>query len=212
MDVFVKICGLKTPEAVTAAIDAGADMLGFVFFEKSPRNVSLEHAKELIKDVPENVETVALLVDPDDALVEAVAEVGVDVIQLHGHESPMRVIEVKARSGLPVMKALPIANLNDVVMAHEYEAIADALLFDAKPPEGADLPGGNAVSFDWSLLTNEVWTKTWLLAGGLDADNVAEAISVSGTRGVDVSSGVEDAPGEKSIEKIRAFIRAAKAT
>ena len=210
MEVVVKICGLKTVEAVSAAVDGGADLLGFVFFEKSPRNVSLEDAAVLIADIPDYIEAVALMVDPDDALVEAVADIGFDLIQLHGHESPMRVIEVKARSGLPVMKALPIANLNDVVLAHEYEAIADALLFDAKPPEGADLPGGNAVSFDWSLLTNEVWTKTWLLAGGLDAGNVAEAISVSGARGVDVSSGVEDAPGEKSIEKIRAFIRAAK--
>lgn len=209
MAIDVKICGLKTPEAITAAVEGGAAYLGFVFFERSPRNVTLDEAAALMGCVPEGVKKVALVVDPDDRLLDSILKAcPVDVIQLHGRETASRVGEVRARTGKPVMKALPIAGPHDIGAARGYEAAADLLLFDAKPPEGATRPGGNALSFDWELLAGSTWGRPWFLAGGLDAGNVVEAVRTSGAKAVDVSSGVEDAPGVKSIDKIKAFLRA----
>lgn len=213
--IEVKICGLRTAEAVDAAVapgdGPGADLVGFVFFERSPRYVTPGEAAVLAGRVPPAVVKVGLVVDPSDDDLAAITAGGVlDMLQLHGAETTDRVAEIKGRFGLPVMKALAVAGPGDVAAARAYEAVADRLLFDAKPPSGADRPGGNALPFDWSLLAGTDWAVPWLLAGGLTADNVAQAIAVSGAPGVDVSSGVEDAPGEKNLDKIRAFIRAAK--
>ncbi|MBF0247933.1 MAG: phosphoribosylanthranilate isomerase [Alphaproteobacteria bacterium] len=210
MSVTVKICGISTPEAIAAAAGGGAAMLGFVFFPKSPRNVSLEQAAALLPLVPAGIVKVALLVGPDDALALAVTRLGFDLMQLHGGETPERVVEIKALTGLPVMKAVGIRGPEDVARAHAFEAVADYVLLDAKAPEGARLPGGNAVSFDWNLIRGETWERPWLLAGGLGADNLADAVRASGATFVDVSSGVEDAPGHKSPEKIREFLALAK--
>lgn len=211
---LVKICGLSTPESVAAAIEAGADLLGFVFYPRSPRNVTPDQAAELTKPVPAAVRTVALTVDADDALLETIAAtMRPGLLQLHGHETPERVAEIRSRFGTPVMKVLSVASAEDVAKASAYEPVADMLMFDAKPPKemkGA-LPGGNALRFDWQLLAGAHFGKPWLLAGGLTPDNVAEAIRTSGAPGVDVSSGVEDAPGRKSIPLIQAFMKAAKA-
>lgn len=212
MTMNVKICGLKTPDAVDAALDHGADLLGFNFFERTPRYVPIPDAAALCERVADRAERVGLMVDFDDDTIEAILKsVPLDIIQLHGSESPKRVSEVKVRFGLPVMKACAIEDEDDVVIARAYEDVADRLLFDAKPPKGADRPGGNAVPFDWQVMSGETWDCPWLLAGGLTPENVGAAISASGAPGVDVSSGVEDAPGEKSLEKITAFLRAAKA-
>lgn len=211
---LVKICGLSTPESVAAAIEAGADFLGFVFYPRSPRNVTPEQAAELTKPVLPAVRTVALTVDADDALLETIiAAMRPGLLQLHGHETPERVAEIRSRFGTPVMKVLSVASAEDVAKASAYEPVADMLMFDAKPPKEMKdaLPGGNALRFDWRLLAGARFGKPWLLAGGLTPDNVAEAIRTSGAPGVDVSSGVEDAPGQKSIPLIRAFLKAAKA-
>ena len=211
---LVKICGLSTPESVAAAIAGGADFLGFVFYPRSPRNVTPEQAAELTKPVPASVRTVALTVDADDALLEIIlSTMRPGLLQLHGHETPARVADIRSRFGVPVMKVLSVAGAKDVAKASDYEPVADMLMFDAKPPKemtGA-LPGGNALRFDWQLLAGAHFGKPWLLAGGLTPDNVAEAIRTSGAPGVDVSSGVEDAPGRKSIPLIQAFLKAAKA-
>jgi len=213
MAMLVKICGLTRETDLDAAIAAGADMVGFNFFPASPRAVTIKRAAELAARVPEGVIKVALSVDADDELLRDIAEnADVDMMQLHGHETAERVVEVRRRFGLEVMKALPISDAADVRHAHAYETVADSLLLDAKPPKGATRPGGNAIAFDWRLIVGEKWTKPWLLAGGLTPENVAEAIAVSGARAVDVSTGVEDAPGIKSADKIRRFIAAAKAT
>ncbi len=207
----VKICGLKTPGMVDAAVDAGADMAGFVFFEKTPRFVTPETAAGLGARVPPGVHKVGLCVDASDELLKAVVETaGVDILQLHGGETPERVAEVRAAFGKPVMKALGVSTADDVAAAKAYEPVSDRLLFDAKPPRDADRPGGNAATFDWSLLTGTEWSKFWLLAGGLDPENVAGAVRATNAPGVDVSSGVERAPGVKSADLIRAFVAEAK--
>ncbi|MEP2534236.1 phosphoribosylanthranilate isomerase [Shimia sp.] len=210
MDIRVKICGLKQPEHVAAAAEAGAAYVGFVFFEKSPRNVGMTQARDLAIEVPVGVAKVALTVNADDAFLDKLmADVPLDMLQLHGSESPERVAEVRARFGLPVMKAVGIADASDVGQIDRYGAVADQLLIDAKPPKGAALPGGNGLAFDWRLVNRKYWPCPWMLAGGLTHDNVAEAVQMTGARQVDVSSGVETAPGLKDIGLIRAFVAAA---
>ena len=206
-----KICGLTTPESIAAAVDAGAAYVGFVFFAKSPRHLSLELAAELAAGVPANVQKVALTVNADNAaLDELVLKVPVDILQLHGSESPARVAEVKARYGLPVMKAVGVADAADLPQLDAYAKVADQLLVDAKPPKDATLPGGNGLAFDWRLIAGRKWSVPWMLAGGLNPDNVAAAMRLTGATMVDVSSGVESAPGVKDLDKIAAFVRAAK--
>ena len=212
MTLLIKICGLRTPEALDAALTAGADMVGFVFFPPSPRNVGVQAARVLGKRVRGRAQKVALSVDATNAeLALAVEALKPDLLQLHGKETPERVAEVKARTGLPVMKALGIATARDVVAAAAYERVADMLLFDAKPPEDATRPGGNALAFDWSLMRAYAGPLPWMLAGGLTRANVVAAIKASGARMVDVSSGVETRPGQKSPAKIRSFLAAVDA-
>ena len=209
MSVEAKICGLNDPAAVAAAVDGGADYLGFNFFAASPRVVTPEIAARLGADVPDGVLKVGVVVDAvDEALAQITAGAGIQMLQLHGRETPVRVAKIKARFGLPVIKVVAIAGPDDVDGARAYEDVADRLMFDARPPEGASRPGGNALAFDWGLIRDSQWRLPWFLAGGLDADNVAEAVGTSGARAVDVSSGVEDAPGRKSPDKIRAFLEA----
>lgn len=209
MDIRVKICGLKEPEHVAAAAEAGAAYVGFVFFEKSPRNVSLARARDLAVDVPVGVAKVALTVNADDAFLDQLVEtVPLDMLQLHGKENPERVAEVRARYGLPVMKAIGIAEEADVAQIDRYGAVADQLLVDAKAPKGAALPGGNGLSFDWRLVNRKYWPAPWMLAGGLTPENVGEAIRMTGARQLDLSSGVESAPGVKDPALIRAFMDA----
>ncbi|EDM69823.1 N-(5'-phosphoribosyl)anthranilate isomerase [Roseobacter sp. AzwK-3b] len=211
-DIKVKICGLTDPADVPAAILAGASYVGFVFFPKSPRNLDLEAAAFMAAAVPEGIIRVALTVDPDDALLDALtAHVQIDMIQLHGHETPARVTQIKQRTGLPVMKAVGVADETDLTQIDFYEKVADQILVDAKPPAGADRPGGNAMAFDWTLLSGRRWSKPWMLAGGLNPDNVADAVHQTGARQLDVSSGVERAPGEKDADLMRAFIDRARA-
>lgn len=213
-EILVKICGINDPVAARAAAEAGADMVGFVFFPRSPRAVTPERAVELARELPAGITRVALLVDADDALIDAVAATGViDLLQLHGRESPERVAAVRARTGLPVMKVLSVADRADVEAAKAYDGVADRIMFDARPPKdmAGALPGGNALSFDWHLLEGLDLATPWTLAGGLNAGNVAEAIRLTGVRSVDTSSGVEDRPGAKNPDKIRAFVAAAKA-
>lgn len=208
-----KICGLSDPAALDAAVEHGADMVGFVFFPKSPRNVAIEDAAMLAARVPERVARVGLFVEPEDALLERVLEsVPLSIIQLHGKETPARCQEVRGRFGRPVMKALGIAEAEDLEAAKAYEGPADRLLLDAKPPEGSDRPGGNAVAFDWTLLQDGRRPRVpWLLAGGLTPDNVATAIRRADAPGVDASSGIETGgPGRKDPEKIRRFLAAAR--
>ena len=209
-DIRVKICGLTSARDVSAAVAARAAYVGFVFFEKSPRNLGLEQAAALALPVPPGVAKVALTVDADDAALDALtAAVPLDFLQLHGHETPERVREVKARYGLPVIKAIGVAEADDLAQIEIYARVADQLLIDAKPPKGATRPGGNALAFDWTLIAGRRWTLPWLLAGGLVPENVAEAIKLTGARQLDVSSGVESAPGIKDPALIRAFIEAA---
>ncbi|NQU61711.1 MAG: phosphoribosylanthranilate isomerase [Rhodospirillales bacterium] len=212
MTVSVKICGLSDEAAVAAAVDGGADMVGFVFFQASPRYVAPMRAGALAEAVPQGIVRVGLVVDAsDELLAEIVLKAGIDMLQLHGAETPERVREIKERFGLPVMKVLPIADAEDVAKASDYEGIADKLMFDAKPLKGATRPGGNARAFDWALLKGAAVEVPWVLAGGLTAENVAQAVKASGAQALDVSSGVEDAPGRKSPEKIAEFLKAAKA-
>lgn len=213
MSVDVKICGLKTPAAVTAAVDAGAFMVGFVFYAKSPRYLTPSLAGELGKLVPQDIAKVGLIVDAtDDTIADILAEAPLNLLQLHGAESPARVAEIRARFGLPVMKAISVADAGDIAAARSYEQVADRLLFDAKPPKSMKdaLPGGNALSFDWSLLKGQSFDRPWLLAGGLTASNLADAVGRTGATAVDTSSGVEDRPGEKNINKIKEFIALAQ--
>ena len=212
-DIRVKICGLCRPEDVTAVADAGASYGGFVFFSKSPRNVSIAQARDLALGAPVGLAKVALVVNADDAMLDAItAEVPLDMLQLHGSESPARVAEVKARYGLPVMKAVGVGGPEDLAAIDVYAEVADQLLIDAKPPKGADLPGGNGLAFDWQLLAGrKYWSVPWMLAGGLTPDNAAEAVLRTGTRQLDVSSGVESAPGVKDAAQIAAFVAAAQA-
>ncbi|WP_406648107.1 phosphoribosylanthranilate isomerase [Aliisedimentitalea scapharcae] len=212
-DVRVKICGLRTQADVTAAAQAGAAYVGFVFFPKSPRHLTVTVAAELAAAVPAGICKVALTVNAtDDDLDAIVAAVPLDMLQLHGSESPDRVAEVKARFGLPVMKAIGVATAEDLGKIDLYSQVADQVLIDAKPPKGSDLPGGNGLAFDWRLLAGrKYWQKPWMLAGGLTPGNVAEAVRMTGARQVDVSSGVESAPGVKDPEMIAALVRAAQA-
>ncbi|SCA57085.1 N-(5'-phosphoribosyl)anthranilate isomerase [Candidatus Terasakiella magnetica] len=212
MSCKVKICGLKNREDARTAIEAGADYLGCVFFPPSPRHVEPQNAAEVFDMIGDaDVLRVGLFVDPsDDQLMEVLNHVRLDIIQLHGHETPSRVEEVRLNFGLPVMKALPIETAQDVEAARAYDKVADRLLFDAKPPKGATRPGGNAIAFDWNLLTDTSWDSPWMLAGGLNVENVKDAIAQSGCKAVDVSSGVEAEKGVKSPELIEKFIAAVK--
>jgi phosphoribosylanthranilate isomerase len=212
MSLLVKICGLSTPDALDAALDAGADMVGFVFFAPSPRHVGLDVARALGARVRGRASKVALTVDAtDETLADIVESLAPDMLQLHGRESPERVVAVKARFGLPVMKALPIAGRDDLAPIERYATVADRLLFDARAPREATRPGGLGKTFDWHLLENLDPGLPFMLSGGLDAANVADALAITRAPAVDVSSGVERAPGEKDPDKIRAFIRAARA-
>ena len=213
MTVQVKICGISTPEAMTAAVDGGVAFVGLVFYPPSPRAVTPAEAVPLAALVPAGVVKTGLLVDADDATIAAILEtVPLDLLQLHGAESPQRVAAIKARFGIPVMKVVKLRQPGDLEAADPYLDVADRLLFDAKPPADLEnaLPGGNAVAFDWSILAGTVWPLPWMLAGGLTPENVARAVEISGAPAVDVSSGVEDAPGKKNPSKIKAFLDACR--
>lgn len=208
-DIRVKICGLKTVADVAAVAAAGASFAGFVFFPKSPRNLTIPQARELALAAPVGLAKVALVVNADDAQLDAITEaMPLDMLQLHGQESPERVAEVRARYGLPVMKAIGVADEGDLADLMEYSLAADQLLIDAKPPKGALLAGGNGISFDWRLVAQRRWLRPWMLAGGLTAQNVAEAIRLTNARQVDLSSGVESSPGVKDHAMIGAFMKA----
>ncbi len=210
--VSVKICGLATVDDVRACADAGANYMGLVFFEKSPRNIIIPAARELALAAPLGLAKVALVVNPSDAELDAItATVPLDMLQLHGRETPERVAEVKARYGLPVMKAVGIADGDDLPKLESYFGVADQILVDAKPPKGGELPGGNGLSFDWRLIAGRRWPCPWMLAGGLTPENVAEAVKMTGAKQVDVSSSVEDAPGQKNAELIQKFVQSSRA-
>ncbi|MBW7922224.1 MAG: phosphoribosylanthranilate isomerase [Rubellimicrobium sp.] len=212
MPVEVKICGLRDRAGVEAAAAAGARYAGFVFFPRSPRAVDVATARALAAWVPAGMGRVALVVDADDSLLDTIThEVAPDLLQLHGHESPARVAEIRARTGLPVMKALGVAEEGDLVAIADYLPVADRLLIDARPAPGAALPGGNGLAFDWHLIAGRHWPLPWMLAGGLTPANVAEALRLTGAQAVDVSSGVESAPGVKDAARIAAFVAAAHA-
>ena len=212
MSVDVKICGLTDEEAMDAAIEAGADYLGLVFFAKSPRFIAPDRAAELTQFI-EGVGLVGLFVDADDAFLdEVLGHVRLDLLQFHGTETPERIEAIRREFAVPVMKVIAVESAADLAKAEPFFAVADRLLFDAKPPLGVDRPGGNAVSFDWTILAGYKPPLPWMLAGGLTPANVAEAIRISGAPAVDVSSGVESAPGVKDTAKIAAFIKAAKDT
>jgi phosphoribosylanthranilate isomerase len=211
MSILVKICGLRSPETLDAALAAGADMVGFVFFVPSPRNLSFADARALGGRVRGRAVKVALTVDAGDAqLAEIIAAIKPDLLQLHGSEAPERVSAVRGRFGLPVMKALPVAERADLERIRLYENVADRLIFDAVAPREASRPGGLGRSFDWQLLRELDCAVPFMLSGGLHADNVAQAVRITGAPGVDVSSGVERAPGEKDAARIRDFIAAAR--
>jgi len=210
MPLAVKICGLSTSDAVQAAVDGGAAFVGFVFFAGSPRNVSPAQVKVLAESVPDDVTKVGLLVDATDAEIKTILkDAPLDMLQLHGSETPERVRDIKATFALPVMKVIAVADAGDIEKARTYESVADRLLFDAKPPVDASRPGGLGTVFNWQLLAGQSFTIPWLLAGGLTSDNLAEAVAASGAPGVDVSSAVEDAPGVKNPSKIKAFLQVA---
>lgn len=210
MTVRVKICGLRTAADMAAVAASGAAYAGFNFFPKSPRYVTPETARELALIAPPGLAKVALVVDADDAMLDAlVALVPLDMLQLHGTETPRRVAELRVRHGLPVMKAVGVAAAGNLPALSAYEAVADQILVDAKAPKGAVLPGGNGIPFDWRLIAGRAWTRPWMLAGGLTPANVAEAVRLTGARQVDVASGVETAPGVKDAVLIRAFVAAA---
>jgi phosphoribosylanthranilate isomerase len=211
MTIAAKICGLSSEAAVAAAVEGGAAYLGFVFYPPSPRAVTPERAAALCAAVPSGVQRVALLVDAEDAAIRAILDrTPIDILQFHGYESPDRVADVKVRFHRPVMKAIAVAAPEDVLAAARYEAVADMLLFDAKPPRRVDaLPGGNGLAFDWQLIAGHKRRGPWMLSGGLTAALLPEAVRISGTVAVDVSSGVERRPGDKDPEKIREFLRVA---
>lgn len=209
--INVKICGLRTHADITAVADAGAGYAGFNFFAKSPRSVSVDEARALALQVPAGIAKVSLTVNANNAALDAIVNgVPLDVIQLHGGETPERVTEIRARYGLPVMKVIGVADEADLPAIDVFSEVADMLLIDAKAPKDSVLPGGNGLTFDWRLLAGRYWTKPWMLAGGLTAENVAEAIARTGARQVDVASGVETAPGQKNSEMIAAFVNAAR--
>ena len=213
MSVAAKICGLSTEAAVAAAVAEGAAFVGFNFYPLSPRAVTAEKAAELCAGVPRNVARVGIFVDADDDAIASVLEAApIDILQFHGNESPARVADAQARFARPVMKAVPIAGPEDVAASTRYEDVADMLLFDAKPPRRPDaLPGGNGLAFDWGLIAGRSWRRPWMLSGGLSAELLPEAVRISGTKMVDVSSGVESRPGVKDLGRIRAFMAAARA-
>ncbi len=210
-DIRVKICGLRDAATIKAAADAGAVYIGLNFFPKSPRSVTIAEAAALAIDAPAGLAKVGLVVNADDAMLDAItADVPLDMLQLHGAESPERVAAVKARYGLPVMKVVGVAGLDDLAAIDRYTNVADQVLVDAKPPKGADLPGGNGVTFDWDLLAGRRWPLPWMLAGGLTAENVKDAITRTGARQVDTASGVETEPGMKDAGMIARFVEAAR--
>ena len=203
----VKICGINDKSALETAVEAGVAYIGLVFFEKSPRHLSVIQAAELVAKLPARIQCVGLFVDPTDTQIANTLEaVPLDMIQLHGKESPERVRDIRTKFGRAVMKVIALATKNDLAMASDYDEVADWMLFDAKAPEGADRPGGHGVGFDWSLLQNWHGKGPWMLAGGLNANNVATAIAVSGAKVVDVSSGVEATLGQKDPIKIKQFM------
>jgi phosphoribosylanthranilate isomerase len=211
MSVRVKFCGLRRPGDVAAAVAAGAAYVGLVFFPRSPRHLTIAEARDLALGVPEGIAKVALTVDAsDEELAAILAEVPIDMLQLHGRETTGRVAAVKARFGLPVMKAVGVAEPDDLRNLDLYGRMADQILVDAKPPKDAALPGGNGLAFDWRLIAHRRWPVPWMLAGGLTPANVAEAIRLTGARQVDVSSGIESAPGVKDAGLMRAFADAAR--
>jgi phosphoribosylanthranilate isomerase len=210
MRVAVKICGLTDAASVAAAVGGGARLVGFVFFPPSPRALSPAAARNLAAAVPAEVARVGVVVDADDDQLETLLSVvPLEYLQCHGGETPGRLAEIRARFRIPVIKAIAVAGREDVAAAERYEAAADMLLFDARAPAGSNRPGGNACRFDWALLRRP-WRRPWLLAGGLTAETVASAVAVSGAAALDVSSGVEDAPGRKSVARIEAFLAAAR--
>jgi len=212
MSIAAKICGLSSDDGVAAAVQGGAAYVGFVFYPPSPRAVTPARAGALCAAVPEEMLRVGMFVDADDATIAAVLDAApLDILQFHGHESPDRVAESRARFGRQVMKAISVAAEEDVDVAASYEEVADLLLFDAKPPRRADaLPGGNGLAFDWRLIAGRGWRIPWMLSGGLTAELLPEAVRISGATAVDVSTGVERRPGDKDPEKIRAFLDAAR--
>jgi phosphoribosylanthranilate isomerase len=211
MSVQAKICGVSTPEAVTAALAGGAAFVGFMFFEASPRNISPEAAERLAQPARGKARIVAVTVDPSDALVDRIAQVlKPDLIQLHGKESPARVREIAARMGAGAIKVVPVSEASDLAAAGAYEAVAEHLMFEGKPPKDATRPGGLGARFDWSLLAGRRFQRPWMLAGGLDPWNLAQAVQQSGAPLVDVSSGVERGPGLKDPALIAAFLDAAR--
>ena len=212
MSVAAKICGLSSEEAVAAAVAGGAAYVGFVFYPPSPRAVSPERAARLCAAMPPAVRRVGMFVDADDAAIAAILDQApLDILQFHGKETPERVADVKARFRRPVMKAIAIAAAEDLSAAAPYEAVADLLLFDAKPPRRPDaLPGGNGLAFDWRLIAGHEWRLPWMLSGGLSAALLPEAVRISGASAVDVSSGVERRPGDKDPAKIREFLAVAR--
>jgi phosphoribosylanthranilate isomerase len=211
MSLIVKICGLSTPQTLDAALDAGADMVGFVFFPPSPRHLQFDAARALGQRVRGRAQKVALTVDADETLLQLVVEaLHPDILQLHGSESVAQIAAIRRKFGLPVMKAVPIAAKDDLARIGAYAGVADRLLFDAHPPHDATRPGGLGNTFDWHLLMNVRPGVPFMLSGGLDADNVGEALRITRATGVDVSSGVERAPGVKDVDKIIAFVHAAR--
>ncbi|MGB0686849.1 MAG: phosphoribosylanthranilate isomerase [Paracoccaceae bacterium] len=208
--VRVKICGVTSQQLMRDVGNAGAQYAGLVFFEKSPRNLSLDKARSIALEAPTGLAKVALVVNPSDRFLDSLTTtVPLDMIQLHGSETPQRVSEIKQKTGLPVMKAIGVAEQDDLKKLDVYATVADQLMVDAKPAKDAILPGGNGSAFDWSLLQGRRWTGPWMLAGGLNPENVAQAIAITGAQQIDVSSGVEIRPGEKDKQKINAFVRAA---
>jgi len=211
MSVEVKICGLKNPAAMDAAVKAGADLVGLNFFPKSPRYVTPQEAAALASMVANRVIRTGLFVNPETTQLERIlADVPLDLLQLHGDEPPDRVAEIRSRFGLPVMKVIKVTEEVDLAAVKNYEEVADRIMFEPKTPKGADRPGGNAVAFDWTILQGFRSEKPWMLAGGLTPDNVATAIRLTGAPGVDTASGVEDAPGVKNEQKMRQFVEAAR--
>jgi phosphoribosylanthranilate isomerase len=211
MALFTKICGLTDETAVSAAVDHGADMLGFIFFPPSPRNLAAEQAEALLQNVPSGIDRVGVFVDPDnDFLDRILAKARLDLLQLHGSETPERCRAISVFFGLPIIKAIKVASKADLKTAKDYEDGVDWLMFDAQAPKDAKLPGGNGVAFDWSLMQGADFKRPWLLSGGLTPDNLPQAIKQSGAKAVDVSSGVESAPGRKDPKKIAAFLAAAR--
>ena len=208
--VRVKICGVTSAADARMVADAGADYLGMIFVSRSPRAITVDDGRAIAAAVPEGIQRVALTVDADDELISAIRSIGVDWIQMHGTEAPERVAEVRASTGLRVMKAVGVRDAGDLELIDIYAPVADQILVDAKPPKGAAVPGGHGVTFDWRLIADRSWSTPWMLAGGLAPGNVAEAVGLTNASQVDVASGTEAAPGVKDPELVRAFIAAAK--